>query len=144
MSVVYVIVSTLYDSLVLSVCCVKQVENSDVTVWFLVQIYLCNQTVCKYRCHNARWFVVLISVHMLMQVCINVSVAVALSFGFDLMAKTFRQLSPILNPEIALSGELSSVRVLYRVGEKFRKDSMSFSFSSCFNLPFMVELPHAP
>ena len=84
---------------------------------FLVQIYLCNQTVCKYRRHNARWFVVLISVHMLMQVCINVSVAVAISFGFDLMAKTFRQLSPILNPEMALTGELSSVRVLYRVCE---------------------------
>lgn len=117
MSVVYVIVSTLYDSLVLSVCCVMQVGNSDVTVLFLVQIYLCNQTVCKYRRHNARWFVVLISVHMLMQVCINVSVAVAISFGFDLMAKTFRQLSPILNPEMALTGELSSVRVLYRVCE---------------------------
>lgn len=103
--------------LILSVCCVMQVGNSDVMVLFLVQIYLCNQTVCKYRRHNARWFVVLISVHILMQVCISVSVAVAISFGFDLMAKTFKQLSPILNPGMALTGELSSVRVLYRVGE---------------------------
>ncbi len=98
----------------------------------------CSQTLRRYLRHTARWVVVFISLHILMQTVASFSFAVSVFSSVVVMAMTLSESFPTLKFRTAFTSEPLSVKTEYRVGAKFLNDSISLSFP-----PFPGEAGHA-